>query len=424
MVHSFRKGKRGIASAAVAMSLAATVVGVGTAAFSGAAAATTDASSSSGPIVVGGVDAGFNFPGTATGFQAGIYRFNKAGGIDGRKIKFLGVQDDQDSPASETTDVQQLVQSDHVFAVTPFADDVASSQLTTFLGQNTTPVLGYGVEQAFCENKWAISIIGCQQSFQGWETTSSIRQIIQASKKPGSQLKVAMEGYDSPPAVTVSQTLGEVWTSLGAKVVINQNNIPVTGAQSQAPFVQAILATDPNIVFEVTGSSAGIALAAALHAAGYTGIIYNGATYEPSAVATQPSVAAALKGVYTTNLLPTEYDGTAAVKQELKDLKSIGAAPDIEIGTDIGYWSAQLFIQLLQATKARGVAVTPSNVAATVAKGITIKPTLAGGNGPLSWPTLSDQPQPCTSTVYGAGATYKLFQKFTCYPNKKVATSA
>jgi hypothetical protein len=407
----------------MAMSLAATVVGVGEAALAGTAAASTD-SSSSGTIVVGGVDAGFNFPGTATGFQAGIYRFNKAGGLDGRKIKFLGVQDDQDAPASETTDVQQLVESDHVFAVTPFADDVASSQLTSFLGQNKTPVIGYGVEQAFCENKWAISIIGCQQSFQGWETTSSIRQIIAASKKPGSQLKVAMEGYDSAPAVTVSQTLGEVWTSLGAKVVINQNNIPVTGAQSQAPFVQAILATDPNIVFEVTGSAAGIALAAALHASGYKGIIYNGATYEPSAVATQPSVASALKGVYTTNLLPTEYDGTPAVKQELKDLKSIGAAPDIEIGTDIGYWSAQLFIQLLQATKARGVAVTPANVAATVAKGITVKPTLSGGNGPLSWPTVSDQPEPCTSTVVGAGATYKLFQKFTCYPNKKVATSA
>jgi branched-chain amino acid transport system substrate-binding protein len=422
-VHSVRSGQRRVASAALAMSLAVTVVGVGAAALAGTASASID-SSSSGPIVVGGVDAGFNFPGTATGFQAGIYRFNKAGGLDGRKIKFVGVQDDQDSPASETTDVQQLVESDHVFAVTPFADDVASTQLTTFLGQHTTPVLGYGVEQAFCKSKWAISIIGCQQSFQGWETTASIRQIIAASKKPASQLKVAMEGYDSAPAVTVSQTLGEVWSKLGAKVVINQNNIPLTGAQSQSPFVQAILATDPNIVFEVTGSAAGIALAAALHAAGYHGIIYNGATYEPSAVATQPSVASALTGVYTTNLLPTEYDGTPAIKQELKDLKSVGAAPDIEIGTAIGYWSAQTFISLLQATKARGVAVTPANVAATVAKGITVKSTLAGGDGPLTWPTLSDQPEPCTSTVEGAGPTYKLFQKFTCYPNMKVATSA
>jgi branched-chain amino acid transport system substrate-binding protein len=405
----------------MAMTLA---VGVGTAAMAGSASASTKAAAASGPIVVGGVDAGFNFPGTAAGFEAGIYRFNKAGGIEGRKIKFLGVQDDQDSPATETTDVNQLVQSEHVFAVTPFADDVASSQLTTFLGENKTLLVGYGVEQAFCQNKWAISIIGCQQSFQGWETTSSIRQIIQASKKPASQLRVAMEGYDSAPAVTVSQTLGEVWTALGAKVVVNQNNIPVTGAQSQAPFVQAILATNPNIVFEVTGSAAGIALAAALHGAGYHGIIYNGATYEPAAVASQPSVASALTGVYTTNLLPTEYDGTPAVKQELKDLKSIGQPADIEIGTDAGYWSAQLLIQLLEATKARGAALTPANVSATVAKGITIKPTLAGGNGPLTWPTDSDQPQPCTSTVEGAGTTYRLFQKFTCYPNKKVATSA
>ena len=233
-----------------------------------------------------------------------------------------------------------------------------------------------------------------------------------------------MEGYDSAPAVTVSQTLGEVWSKLGAKVVLNQNNIPLTGAQSQAAFVQAILATDPNIVFEVTGSAAGIALAAALHAAGYHGIIYNGATYEPSAVKTQPSVASALTGVYTTNLLPTEYDGTPAVKQELKDLKSIGAAPDIEIGTDIGYWSALTFIALLEATKARGAALTPADLAATVSKGITVKSTLAGGDGPLSWPTLSDQPEPCTSTVVGDGPTYKLFQKFTCYPNMKVATSA
>jgi len=126
----------------------------------------------------------------------------------------------------------------------------------------------------------------------------------------------------------------------------------------------------------------------------------------------------------STNLLPTEYDSTPAVKQELKDLKSIGAAPDIEIGTDIGYWSARTFIQLLEATKARGAALTPADVAATVTKGITLKPALAGGDGPLSWPTLSDQPEPCTSTVVGAGTTYKLFQKFTCYPNKKVATSA
>jgi hypothetical protein len=137
---------------------------------------------------------------------------------------------------------------------------------------------------------------------------------------------------------------------------------------------------------------------------------------------TEPSVASALNGVYTTNLLPTGYDGTPAVKQELKDLTAIGAPADIEIGTDAGYWSADLLIRLLEATKARGVPVTPADLAATVAKGITIKPTLTGGNGPLTWPLLTNQPQPCNATVQAEGTTYRLSQKWTCYHNIKVAT--
>jgi ABC-type branched-subunit amino acid transport system substrate-binding protein len=394
----------------------------GVAAVTPAGTASASTVSASGPIVVGGVDAGFNFPGTQTGFEARIARFNKAGGLDGRKIKLVSVTDDQDSPSSELSDIQQLIQSDHVFAVTPVADDIFSTTEVDALSQSQTPAIGYGDSQAWCNTKWAISIVGCQESTDGWENTASIKQIIQASKKPASDLRVAMEGYDSAPAEQVSKTLGEVWQKEGAKVVLNEGQIPLTGAASQAPFVQDILATDPNVVFEVTGSSAAVALAAALKQAGYKGIIYNGSSYEPSALKTQPSVASALDGVYSTNLLPTAYDGTPAVKQELKDLTAIGAPADIEIGTDAGYWSADLLIQLLEATKARGVPVTPANLAATVAKGITVKPALQGGNGPLSWPLFTNQPQSCNATVQGDGTTYKLTQKFTCYNNVKVAT--
>lgn len=397
--------------------LATCGVGVVTATSAGAAS-----SSSSGPIVVGGVDAGFNFPGTATGFQARIARFNKAGGIDGRKIKFLGVTDDQDSPSSEQTDLQQLILDDHVFAVAPFADDIFATP--SILSQNGTPMIGYGVSQAWCNNKWTISIIGCQQSTAGYETTSSIRQIIKASGKPAKDLKVAMEGYDSPPAVFVSKTLAEVWQKLGAKVVFNQNQVPLTGATNQTPFVQGMMSSGANIAFEVTGSAAAISLSAALKSAGYNGLVYNGASYVPSELKSQPSVAQALNGVYVTTLLPSGYDNTPAIKQEIKDLKAIGQPADIEIGTSIGYWSADLLIQLLQATKARGAALTPANLAQTISKGVTVKPSMTGGNGPLSWPTVANQPMPCTSTVVGAGTTYKLSQKFTCYPNTKVALPA
>ena len=51
-------------------------------------------STSPTPIVVGG-DGDSLSPGVAGGFEAGIYRFNKAGGLDGRKIKFTAFLDDE-----------------------------------------------------------------------------------------------------------------------------------------------------------------------------------------------------------------------------------------------------------------------------------------------------------------------------------------
>lgn len=377
-------------------------------------------SSSSGPIVVGGVDAGFNFPGTAAGFEARIARFNRAGGIDGRKIDVVGVSDDQDDPSTELSDVQKLVQDKHVFAVAPMVDDVVGGATVTFLAQSSTPMIGPGLTQSWCNSKWAIASTGCNESPSGWESTAQASQIVRASKKPAKDLRVAMEGYDLAPAAQVSKTLGEVWQKLGATVVLNQNNVPLTGATSYAPYVQAILATHPNVVYEVTGSAAAIALSAALKSAGYKGIIYNGSAYVPSALKSQASVAQALDGDYVNVLTPSGYDNTPAVKQALQDLRAIGQPPVIEVGTGYGYWSADLLVRLLEATKARGAALTPANLAQTVANGITLQPSLPGGSGPLSWPALYNKPLACSATVRAQGTTYKLSQKFTCYKNVKV----
>ncbi len=74
---------RRLPAAAVALGVLAVSCGVTTAVTTGTASATT----SNAPIVVGG-DGDLLSPGIPQGFQAGIYRFNKAGGLNGRKIKF------------------------------------------------------------------------------------------------------------------------------------------------------------------------------------------------------------------------------------------------------------------------------------------------------------------------------------------------
>ena len=407
--------RRAVGSVMLAGSLGAALCCVTT---SGSASAATGAS---GPIVVGGVYAAAGFPGMNTGFQARIARFNKDGGLDGRKIDYLGATDDQDSPTLEANDIQQLVQDRHVFAVTPVADDVLSSGEMTFLAQNKTPIIGYSVNPSWCNTPIAIGIVGCQQSPQGYENYTGPLQVEKAMGLPGSKINMAMSGYDIPAAADVSKTLAETFQVAGVHITLNTNTIPLTPVSNWAPYVQAILATNSNLVFEVTGGAAGIGLAAALHAAGYKGFIYNGSTFVPSEVKTEPSVESALQGVIVSNLLPSSFENTKATNQMEKDLKAIGASPIGDFGTNIGYWDADVFIHLLEVTKARGVAVTPQNLQATVTRGLTLKPTLPGGMGPLTWPYLASKPLPCTALVKVVGNTFKSVQGFTCTHDVKVA---
>ena len=249
LVHSFRNVTRGIASAAMAMSLACDGGRRRCGRIVGTAGAATDATSSErtdrgrwGRCRVQLPRHGDRLPGRHLPLQQG------GRASTGRKIKFLGVQDDQDSPASETTDVQQLVAERPRVRGDPLRRRCRFDPADHLPRARTqTPLLGYGVEQAFCENKWAISIIGCQQSFQGWETTASIKQIIQASKKPASRaqggdggLRQRTGGHRQPDA------RGGLDASWEPRSSSTRTTFPLTGGESQAPFVQAILATDPT----------------------------------------------------------------------------------------------------------------------------------------------------------------------------------
>src|SRR5437016_3498131 len=76
---------------------------------SASSAATGQAGQAAGnAIVVGGLQDG-NFPGMDTGFKARIARFNAQGGVNGRKIQFVGVLNDGDSLSTDLSNAQTLV---------------------------------------------------------------------------------------------------------------------------------------------------------------------------------------------------------------------------------------------------------------------------------------------------------------------------
>ena len=139
--------------------------------------------------MVGGEGQNELTPGATQGFEAGIYRFNKAGGLDGRKIKYVGFLDDAFSPATALTDVQQLVEKDHVFAVVPFNNETATQSVSTFLSQNKTPLIGYGVTPPFVDNPWAWSING-DYAKGATTATTAIVELLSALHKKGISAEV------------------------------------------------------------------------------------------------------------------------------------------------------------------------------------------------------------------------------------------
>ncbi len=420
---------RGLRAAAVLSAVAIVTVGCSsskkaavsatTAAPVGSAAGSTTTAAASGSgaggdIVIEGVAAKSDHPGSDTGFEARITRFNNAGGVDGRKIKFLGVQDDGSDPAKDLTEVQSIVEKDHVFAVAPVATTTFFPQSGDFLVQNKVPVLGYGAVPSFCSSGWAFGYAGCQQTTK-FNTTTGPEEISQATGMKISDMKVAIEGLSLQAAVTANQAGAATFTKLGAQVVYNKNEIPLNGQGVDfTPFVQGILASKSNVVFEVTDLANSIALAGALKAAGYKGTIFNGTAYLPSQIATQTNLASALDGTYVLVQAPAGEETSPAIAQMKADLKAIGAPPDIELGTAIGYWTADMLIGMLQATGAKGP-ITQQTFHDVVNAGLTEAPAMQGGNGPLMWPLYQTEPMPCASLVEAVGTHYVSKVPYTCY---------
>jgi len=387
-----------------------------------AEAGPASASASSSPIVIGGDGDLTVSAGVAQGFEAGIYRFNKAGGLDGRKIKFIGFLDDGFSPTTNLSNAQQLVQNDHVLAVAPFLSEVASGSTSTYLAGAKTPFIGWSVNGAFeTEPKWGFGVNGNQgnPTVQG---LAGMKQLLVATGNTTtpSKVKMALIDVNVPGAAISTIALGGVAKHTGMKVVYEESPVPALGATSYASYVQAIMSSGANAVYEVLASAEAIGLAAALKQAGFKGAIVNGVTYYPGQLASQPNEASALNGVYVEDEFPANQNDTPAVTQEEKDLQSVGQPPYLTSGVTIGYWSAIVLESMLKATLiAQGNnpdKVTGPTLQQTVAgsKPFAYIDPIAGGIGDEYFPAAETIPTGCGTLVKTVGDSFKQITPYQC----------
>ena len=383
------------------------------------------------PIVVGGdgdlsISAGVN-----QGFEAGIYRFNKAGGLDGRKIQYLGFLDDAFSPATNLTNAQELVNSKHVFALAPFVGQSAGAATGAFLAQNKIPFIGWSVNAAFeVEPKWGIGING-NQGNPAVQGAGGMLQAIaaQGDQKDPSKIKMALIANDLAGAAIANKSLAGVASAEGIDVVYQKAVVAAVGTTNYAPFAQAMIAAGANTVYEVLGATDSVGVAAALHAAGFKGMIINGVTYYQGDMAAQgASTVQALQGVYVEDEFPANQNNTPAVLQGEKDLKATGQNDGMTSGTAVGYWTAIVFEQMLKATLARvggnPAKVTGAALEQTVAGGKTFAYTdpIAGGIGTETFPAAESIPTGCGTLLKTVGTNFKLIEPYKCYYDIDIAT--
>jgi Periplasmic binding protein len=403
---------------AIQRSVIATAICMAAAAFVGPSALADAKSGASSVIVVGGQGDLSAFPGVAAGFQARIARFDRNGGLGGRKIKFIGVLDDNLTPSTSTMHTQQLVLDDHVFADAPFESEVCGAGQGTFLVEHQTPFIGIGACGAWsANNRWGFAPAG-YLSNPDVQTNEVDKQIIDVTKQAlhlstSSKVKLALIGIDAAYGAADVRALTGVAKGLGATVVYSEASLPLE-VTNYAPYVQAILTSGANAVFEVLGTAGAVGLAAALKAANFKGVVANAVAYFPGQLAGNPSEESALQGTYVTSAWPVEQSNSPASRQEMKDLKAIGQ-PNLGFGTAAGYWSADMLVEMLQATAARyGAAnVTPSKLQ-QVASHFTYVSSLKGGLCPLSYPKSFDAPAVGFTTVEVQGSGYVVKIPYSC----------
>ena len=375
-------------------------------------------------IVVEGVVTLKNHPDADVGFEARVARFNKAGGLGGREIKFLGVKDDGLDPDQALSVLQGVVGKDAVFAVAPVASEAMLAPSAAYLERQGVVAIGLGNSPVFCAGDHrsapGLSPVGCLIN-PLYGPTGALANLVQASGGPAPQVRLAIVGDDTDASKNRVTALVALAKAQGVQVVFHTNTISSSGNTNFAPIVTTLLAAGPNVVDEVADVGGSVALATVLQAAGYRGAVVNGVTYEPPSVLSSAGITNTLSGIYVDAPLPVDANpANPAVAQIRTDLEAIGEPATVDVDIALGYWSADMLIQLLQAAAANGGNPTPASLAATATAGWTYHGP-PGGPSDLSFPAPGwVDSDGCSTLLQFSRGVYKEIAPYGCAPVTKV----
>ncbi|WP_190039982.1 ABC transporter substrate-binding protein [Streptomyces fructofermentans] len=372
----------------------------------------TDTSVKVGGIVSMTTASGYSKKDTDLGARARFDRANAEGGVHGRKIDYLGAQDDGQDPARNLAAARRLVQQDEVFAVAPMSSTTFSG--ADFLQKQRVPTFGWGTLPSFCGPSYIYGFGGCMVPMPGGTISQTWPEGLKKVMGGSAGRSVAILANDSDAGTFAIRTYRQSFASAGFEVTFAKASVPATSVPSDwSAYTKEILRSDggkaPDAVVSVMQTPYNIGLFTAVKRTGYDGVLTDPTDYDPGLL-TKSATRKALDGVHVLlSFQPFEQDSADMTRFRQDIRKAAGKEVPLNMHMMTGYMSADLFLAI--AGKAGRNLTTASFQKA--ADGFSDTGTMVGDRAE---PKGQKESFGCGALVRLKGDTYVVSAPFTCYP--------
>lgn len=409
---------RTVAAAAAALLLATACNSASTSGAPGGAAGATTRGVSADSVRVGGIvsmttASGYSKKDTDLGARARYDRANAEGGVHGRRIDYLGAEDDGQDPARNLAAARTLVQQEKVFAVAPMSSVTFSG--ADFLEQQKVPTFGWGTLPSFCGPKHIYGFNGCLVPMPGGTLNQTWPEGLGAVLGGTKGKSVALIAADSDAGKFGIRTFTQGFTAAGFRVSYAKAVVPAASAPSDwSAYTKEILRSDggkaPDAVVSVMQTPYNIGLFTALKRAGFKGVISDPTDYDPGLL-TKEATRQALDGVHVLLQFEPFESNSPAMGQFKEDIAKAAGGKDIPLNMHMvtGYMSADLFLAI--AEKAGRELTVESFQKAAAAFSDT--GTLVGDRAE---PKGQRESFGCGALVQLRNGRYEVSSPFRCYP--------
>jgi branched-chain amino acid transport system substrate-binding protein len=372
----------------------------------------TDTSIKVGGIVIKTSASGFSTAEAELGAKARFERANAEGGIHGRKIEFVGAEDDGMVPEKGVTAARKLAQREKVFAVVPVVATAFGG--SGVLEQMKVPWFGWLTNTPWCGKETVFGWNGCMNPPPSSKTVGLWWPSLLSRELGGAKGRtVYFQGTDSAASKGGTQYTSKGFAQVGFEVSGISSSVSATAPpQDWAPYVNRALKSANGgapdvIVSAMSGTKFNTAFYTALRKAGFKGMIADATSYDPKVIA-DPQSRAALEGVYpNASFAPfeSEIPQIATLKA---DVRKAGAP--LSQHTASGYWSADVFLEILKKT---GKDLTRDSFLKTANNDFSYSNP---GFGQISYPAHKAQHNGCGALLQVRNGKFTVAQPLTCFP--------